>query len=411
MKEHVKTAALILLSLSAAFLVYRTWIADSGLFGGEAQGLPVFARERLDYTPSAARPAACAVMRSGERTGTQYDEETGHVYELFKFLLAGAFSTAANAEQVENTWTQREILSRDGVYFKFSGHFPLPLIAAWLSADVPALPAAAGGVEAVGLVFDGSSVQVYWIYTTGDFWLAESDAIFEEWPDMPEMRLCAFAFETAYTDVWRLRQLLIEEALPRASVILSVPPGIRQGDSVYAPFLVNLDLASSGATFYDRDDGRVYVDVESGRSCIFSDDGAIRFSSPAAVPPAASADAGIAADVLRAWEALSLLEPVTGSARFEVYRVTREGGTTIIEFLLVTGGVPVLWEPAMVEVRNGVIGQISLTLRFVEAGDSAAAPLPLRQAAALAPHGGTARLDLRYVPGGEAAEIMWVVSE
>lgn len=420
MKEHLKTVILILLGLSAAFLVYRAWVYDSGLFGMEAQGPSVFAPERLDYAPSSAVPAKCAVISGGERSGTQYDEAARAVYDAFKLLLGDALGAAANAELLDHSRMWQDALRRDGVYFEFTGGFPLSLVAAWLSADVSHLSGIPlyDGVEAIGLVFDGDSVQVYWVYLNGDFWLAETEARFPGWPELPELRPCVFAFESEFAGVWAPRQLLMEESRHRTAAALSLPPHIGHGDSVYAPFLETLNLSPSGATFYDRSDGRVYVNVENGSSCAFLTDGSVRFSSPAITPALLPGlDTSVAADVLRAWDVLSRLEPVMGDGRFEAYRVTREGYRTAIEFVVMIGSVPVLWETAVVEVNYGTIEQISLKLRYIGAGDASGALLPLRQTAALAPPGGASRLDLRYVPDLEAsasggdAHILWVVSE
>jgi hypothetical protein len=426
MKEHLKTILLVLLGLSAAVLVYRTWIYDHSLFGREGQEPVVFAPERLDYAPASVSPAKCAVMDGGVRSGAQYDAETSVVYNAFKLLLAEAIGTVVTAGRDE-MW--RETLRGDGVYFEFTGSLPLSLLAAWLSADSSRLSAAGvpldDGVKSVGLAFDGGSVRLFWATADGDFWLAGTEAEFAQWPELPELRPCAFAFESAHTGGWEPRQLFMEETRPRPAFTVSAPPDIRQADSVYAPFLEKLELFANSTTFYDRSDGRVYVDVENGHTCAILADGAILFSTPAmtaaeAVSIASGGHHSAAADVLRAWEALSRLEPAIGGGQFEVYRVTQTAVGTAAEFLLTFDGVPVRWESAVVEVRDGSIVRVTLRLCQIEAGNEDAVPLPLRQATALAPltpayagHGGRASLELRYYassPDGDWT-VMWVVPD
>ncbi|MCL2004370.1 MAG: hypothetical protein FWG72_10305 [Oscillospiraceae bacterium] len=419
MKEFLKTALLILLGLSAAFLVYRTWVYDNSLFGREMQGPAVFAPERLDYAPASAVPAGCAVMLDGIRTGARYDTETRDVYNAFKILLADAFGSVTSAEPLTGGRAWQSVLQSDGVYFEFTGSLPISLLTAWLSADGSRLPVLGipldSAVESIGLAFGDGAVRLFWSCPDGEFWLAETEAEFSGWPELPELRPCAFAFESDYAAGWAPRQLLIDETRPRPTAVISAPPDIRQSDSAYAPFLETLELFVGSTTHYDRSGGRVYVDIENGRTCEFFADGSVLFSNPAAARSASlSNDSSVAADVLRAWEALSRLELVMGGGRFEVSRVTQSPGGTAVEFFVMFGGVPVRWESAVVETAGGELERITLRLCVIEEGEGAGVPLPLRLAAALGPQNGAARLDLRYLPVSRAdaeADVFWVVSE
>jgi hypothetical protein len=421
MKKHLKTTLIILLGISAVFLVFQTWIYDSGLFSPEMQNPLVFAPERFDFAPSSAVPVKCTVMLGGVRSGAQYDEETRETYEAFVFLLAEALTTASVPETVLSGGVWQDIMRSDGVYFEFAGSFPLSLLAAWVSADISRLSAEGAssdaGIEAIGLV-SGEEAQVYWICTDGYFRLSKTDAVFTEWPELPGLRPCSFAFEENFADGVPPRQLFIAEDSPRVSAVISAPPDATQGDTFYSSFLEKLELSGGATTFYDRGDERVYLDVESGRTCAFLSDGTILFSA-SAVPAAhmGRASAGspnAAADVLRAWETLSMLEPAMGGGRFEVFRVTQTENSTIAEFLLMFGGIPVRWESAVAEIRNGVIEQVSLKLCQIEAGAEEIAPMPVRLAAAIIAQSGGARLGLRYVPLGQdrgEAHVKWVVQD
>ncbi|MDR0293024.1 MAG: hypothetical protein LBH95_02590 [Oscillospiraceae bacterium] len=422
MKEHVKTALLVLLGLSALYLLGRTWIYDSSLLAGRAVSNPILAAlfgvdraepeiwapARLDYAPSSVSPARCALMRGGMRTGAQYGEEAGQAYEAFRFMLAEAFGAAGEAAELrESEW--REKLRRDSVYFEFSGRIPLSLLAAWLSADSPGDAV----IEAVGLSFtEEGGTELLWAEPDGTFYGADVYVERGPWPELPELRPCAFAFEADgnYAAKLAARQLIMEEAEPRETLGMSAPPDIQQDLSLYAPFLEKLELSPLGTPFYMRGGARVYVDVGSGRSCEISPDGTIFFSCSARTElPEGSGDTRPAA-VLLAWETVSLLEPVMGGARFEVCRVTQTGAGITVEMMPAVNGVPVLWEPAVVEVERGAVRRMSLRLCRVTDGAERTAPLPLRQAAALLPDGGAARLGLRYAVGDDGyARAVWAV--
>ena len=399
MKEHLKTALLILLGLSALYLLWRTWVYDNSIFGPDAPEPGIYAPSRPDYAPAAAAPARCAVMRGGERRGAQYGGGTEEVYESFKVLLAEALSSAGKADVTdEAAW--RAALGRDGVYFEFAGPLPVALLAAWLSAGT----ALDGDVEAIGLIFGGGGAALFFSGADGVFYRADTRAEMAQWPELPELRPCAFAFETGYASVLAPRQLLIEETAPRVTVTASAIPDIGKDSSVYAHFLEKLAFSPASTSSYMDGGTRVYVDVANGQTCEISADGTIRFSSPQTSDGAGA----LAADVLLAWETVSALEPAVGGAAFEVFRVTRAGGSTVVEMAWMAGGVPVHLEPALVEIESGVLRRIVLKLYRVAAGEGEAAALPLKQAIALIPGGGEARLDLRYSieDGGRA---VWAV--
>jgi hypothetical protein len=205
----------------------------------------------------------------------------------------------------------------------------------------------------------------------------------------------------------------MEESQSRAVFTLEFPRDFIQGDQTYAAFLEALELHPGSTPFYERDDGRVYIDGESGRSCSFLTGGYIHFTT-SVIPHAAllTEERSIASDVLRAWEVLSQLEPASVSGKFLVVSAFRENGITLIEFALTFDSIPVIWEYAVIEVRDGVIISLSLKLcRIIEKQESSV-PLPVRQASVLVSPENTGRFGLRYVPG-ETGEFhaMWVVQE
>jgi hypothetical protein len=407
MKEHIKTLILVLLGVSALYLAWRTWVADSAvLFDMDRAEPEQVAPARLDVARAAPAPAKCAVMRSGERTGAQYGTETEEVYDAFRLLLAEAFGSAGEAAVLDSAALQ-DALFHDSVYFEFSRKIPLPLLAAWLSSESPADTV----IEAVGLSFTpGGEVRLIWVGTDGVSTITSTGAALRQWPELPELQPCAFVFETEYAAGLHPMQLLIEENHPRPNITVSAPPDLPDDLSSLAQFMDKLELPLTGTPYHLRSGTRVYVNVGSGRSCEISPDGTILFESP--VPSVQRYASTLADDVFRAWEAVSLLEPVMGGARLEVGLVTQTDDVTSVEFIMTAGGVPVQWEGAVAEVERGVVRRITLQLYRVSDASGESVPLPLKQAAALVPAGGAARLNIRYITGDSGtAQAVWAVKQ
>jgi hypothetical protein len=413
MKEHVKTAILILLGVSALYLAWRTWVVDSSVLFGSDGGEPEqYAPARPDIGPSAAAPAKCAVIRNGEPAGAQYDGQVQIVYENFKLLLTEALGSASPAAPLDMS-ALPEIWSGDGCYFEFSGRYPLPLLAAWLSAgyhdDIE--------ICAVGMVF-GTNGRTDLILTGADgvIYLAETDAVFTGFPNLPELYPCSFAFDLRPLTSLHPLQLIIEERQPRPAVRRYEPPD--PGDAVYTPFLAALDLHPFNTPSYMRGGTLVYLDTETERSCEISPDGTVVFSAPesrartrGAVLPAGSS--GMAADVFAAWEVLNNLEPAMGDATIEVSRVTPSETGFTIEFVLTVGGIPLLSEPPIIAETEGFeVKRLSLKPAPYKTTAEESRQLPVKQAAALAESYGKMFFDLRYSCGGDGLlRADWAVRE
>jgi hypothetical protein len=374
MKRNIKTVILTLLGASALFLVWRAY--DGSAFIRDRAETEIFAPQRLDYTRTSVSPVKCVIVRDGVRAGSQYDELTEAVYQAFKPYLAEAVSNAdGHLFFVYRGYGPQEDL--EGVYFEFGGELPLPLIAAWLST---ACPPALMDLEIIGLGLMAPGIEV--------------------WPVLPELpELCPGVHPS---------QLLMEGPA-RRTITVSKPPDINDYISHYTAFLETLGLFPAVTPSYTRGESRVYVDAESGRSCEISSDGTILFSAPAAAARPIPAAGNIAGDVLTAWETLARLHPVMGDAAFEVHRVAPAEEGTVVEFFITAGGVPLIWEPVVVEIALGAIRHISLKLCRADLTDNIVPPMPLRQAIALIEPGGSLNLSLRYPEGGGA--VSWVVGE
>lgn len=410
MKEHIKTVLILLLGGSALFLLSRTWVYD---MEPEPAGQPEnWAPVRQDYREIAVVPSRCAVMSGGLRRGAQYNETASALFQSFSPFLTEALNKAETPRLLnEEQW--REALERDGVYFEYTGSYPMPLIAASLSADSPE----GGDVTAIGLSFADGGTELFWREADGSMHSAAAGPEMKDRPELPEMNPCDFGFERADLPTVSPWLLLIHELSdPRLynHFRIETPPDIEVDLESYTPFMEALEMPPLSTSFYRRwGDARVYIDVDGDRSCKIASDGTILYT--AAVQESArvytqSGGPSLAGAVFRAKEIVSTLTQAMGAARFEIQHVEQTGGRIKISFMVTVGGIPFHHEPANVIIEDDVISSISLKLcRLAE--DSASAR-PLSQVHAAVLFSEDERLGLCYRDGGDGiASVEWVAVE
>ncbi len=401
MTERVKSALIFLLGLSALFLLSRTWVYD--MEPEAAEGPALLAPARQDHSQTAVVPGRCAVTAGGVRTGSQYSEASREVYRAFIPFLAETLNSAGEARSLEVTeW--RELLERDGVYFEYTGSYPLTLISAWLSVkNVPA----GGDVTAIGFCFFEEETELFWRQTDGSVWSAAAGREIASWPDLPELQPCRFAFETG-NPTWLL---LIDDNALYENIRVDAPPGIEEDLDAYTPFMEALHMPPLSTNYFLRGDGRVYVDVEGDRSCEIRSDGTVFYTASAAVESAVTRGyADMPGAIYRAWELVSALTPAMGGATFELQKAEQAGSTVTATFMTMYGGIPLLREPAVVVLENGEVRGVTLRLCRVSSDSESSRPLSLEHTALL--HGGGDRFGLCYQDGGDGtASAEWAVAE
>ncbi|MDR1670068.1 MAG: hypothetical protein LBR76_08925 [Oscillospiraceae bacterium] len=406
MKERLKTVLILMLSLSALFLLSRTWVYD--MEPGNAEQPAVFAPARQDYTAAAVIPARCAVMSGGIRRGAQYSQAARTVYASFRPILTEALNEAGEPRLLSTPLERRTLMDRDGVYFEYTGSYPMPLISAWLSAEGPA----GGNVTAMGLSFFEGKTELYWREADGSVWAAPAGTEAAQWPGLPEgMSLCAFAYESEKLRGVTPWLLVIDDQALYPSARLEAPPDIRENLESYTPFLESLGMPPLSTNFYASGDARIYISDEGARSCEIASGGGIFYADKTPVPEGSQANAQpraliLPAAALRALDVVSSLKPATGEASYEVYAAeqTEEGVT--VTLMLTLSGVPILHDPAVVVVEGSVVRSVSLKLCGVQRGSESGKPLPPEYAALLP---GGERLGLCYSGGGDGlASVGWM---
>ncbi len=138
--EHAKSVLILLLTLSAAFLLLETgtYFEKSGVGLWDQLRRAVISAPREDQgieLKAAAIPVRIAVCNADGRYGVQYEKDTtDKLYADVNSLLAEALGSAKQAFSIaEQEW--RNALSSEGVYFDFLGPVPLRALSAWLSGS------------------------------------------------------------------------------------------------------------------------------------------------------------------------------------------------------------------------------------------------------------------------------------
>jgi len=141
--EWAKSAAILLLLLSAALLTL-TAVSYSGAETPPLTRLEAYLRGASDQPPRKAQAPAQTDASSPLLISVRTDagrasfwgasEELGGVYETLGGFLAEALGTAGTPARAREA-DFHEAASGEGVYFRFPGEIPLPVLAVWLDAS------------------------------------------------------------------------------------------------------------------------------------------------------------------------------------------------------------------------------------------------------------------------------------
>ena len=144
--EWVKTALIVLLTVSALLLAWRTglfsdYLASVTIFGSFAElvrGTSGSTEPSGAAIKEAARPMTIVVTNEdGGRLGVRYDtDERDAVYEMTSSILGEALGSASTPVEInEEEW--RLALSGAGVYFEYITPVRLSFLDGWLDAVLP----------------------------------------------------------------------------------------------------------------------------------------------------------------------------------------------------------------------------------------------------------------------------------
>ncbi|MCI8525045.1 MAG: hypothetical protein HFF17_03815 [Oscillospiraceae bacterium] len=406
--EICKGIIIGLLLLSAALLA-MTIIYDSGPAEGLIGRLSAALGRAADQPPKmaqepaltdAAQPLLISVLGQAERASFWGDfAALDAAYEALGGHLAAALDTAGAPEAVTTAEFARAARGK-GVYFRYPGAVPLPVLAAWLDAGSTAKLSA----SRLFLGIEGERVVL----------LAGDGVAYCRMETQVEAALLSDALDSCPADGTRLAQELagtpFDRLDPLALVDLSCTDIAAGGSENPCDDLFLTSTAAAlgfnpyGDSKYRSDDGGT-VYTESDCTLRVSTDGLLTLQNSGQHPrfSAASASAGDRIEYVRA-----LLQALAGDrlgdGRLQFTALREAGEAVEVEFSYFLSGLPVeQGQEAAVTARFQ--GAVLTTLRFRVRTYTLSASerehlLPPTQAAAVQPRG--ADLQAAYADVGES---------
>ena len=407
-KEPVKTALLLLLTLSAAFLAWRGNLF-AGLFPGAEPPASPAQEEILSCQPAALPAEAALTGLSGLRYGVKYDE--GGMSSLFDAcspLLAEALGSAEEPAPIsEEVWRSR--LGGAGLYLNYGFSLPLSVLAAWAGGEAAwagsrtatALLLMSDGDDGIRLCFR-SGEGTYYSGGTASSWLSLQELLNAFFPNG-----AAFAFELPELGDCDPDSLVLEEPPTPRSATASGSQA-EAAAALAEQFGINL----SGQSRYSEADGTLVYPGEGGVLRLDAE-GTVSYTASEGKLGGASGTAEQVEAVRRLlW---SVHDACAGDEKLALTDLRREEGVLRLSFAYVLDGIPVqLNAGPAASAEWGPEGFRELTVlpRRYRRGETGLSLLPEKQAAAAAGSlypGSSGRLILSD-RGERSPELIWAVT-
>lgn len=398
MKERIKSIILTLLCLSSAFLTLRTWFYDSHLIEGTrlSRNRIVLALLGFDYEPApeefapeqrtlrpAVMPVTAALRLSGNFSAVRGDSAEW-LWERCVPLLTDAFGTAFEPERLNlKQWS--EIALSSCVYFEYPESVSLGLLMSWLNIST----ALEGEIITLGVCNSGGTAVLFYEDSSGRLWKQDTAARWQEQPEPENALNCAFGFELdgGMPD----RQLVVTQSEEFYCYEVHPSISIERDQTLYLPFLEKLGIYPPNTPMYSEDNARVYVETPYSQCRVFYG-GRIEYAGTGEADTPGGLRTADGVETARAL--VYSLSPLTGSAKFYLYRIEENGVEITAWFSYVINGIPVGDSAATVTIKNGAVTYALINLKSYRISDEKCFPIPIRQASALAT--GSGRLQLRY---------------
>lgn len=416
-RDFFQNIAIVLLTLSAAFLIAQTQLyslgvnAGSGYFqylSGSTSQAPDDAQTALTSLSAPVRLAVTGVYggRYGSVTLTTDNED----FEPVGGLLREALRSVQSFAVCEDT-AFLEALKGTSVYCDFLEPLPLPVVAGLMGASIDS------GLSVRRLVVSAREAggTALYLWCEGDVCRQGGTAVSAEELERVvsgyELNGAYFALDSGEPDS------------AGAAPCSLFPPELPE----LPVFSVSTALPDSGELlsalgFYPRTNSRyteaggVEVVTDGDRTLRLNPDGSIRYRSGGdpALTIAAAGEEPTAAEAVMGAAALlnSLLSGQTSEAGLYLTGVRQTEHTVILTFGWQSGGVPIRFDRggSAAEVTLSGCAVSALTLRFRQYADTGETSLllPLRQALAIAVRQAGAELSIGYVDGGVSASARWL---
>ena len=388
--EWFKSLLIVLLSLSAIYLLWFSYTSDSSLDSLRNLFTPTPAAtsvpDSAQLSSTVIHPVRLAVCQDNQRCGIQYDQAAADsAHADFSTLLSEAFSSAAAPRVIsEQNW--RTALGRTGIYLDYL--FPVPMdLLSGMTEQGQGNPALTGSVRRICLAEgDNGGVALFYINETDGLYYTSQTTLsltshLKTAVSGFSPNGSLFAFEVAGMEALDPYTLLT--TMPQARVYSAGNPLLTDSDRV-SDLLTTLTFHAQNFTL-DPIAGTQYIEGNDflrlsprGEVTFHTvGDSEVRFRIPDAntqntlnyVTALANATAG-------AW---------CGQARLHLADVEQTDTGLVISFQYCLNGSLVslpVEHAARFVVQNGAVTDFSLYLRSYSGTDQAPPLLPVLQAAA-----------------------------
>lgn len=404
--ERVKTMLIVLLSLSAAFLIWQSPLVQSSglaaLWGSDGSG----SNGGRVTTVSAPGPFRMVVGGSQGRYGIQYDQDAlDDLFAQTSPLLGDALATAGEAETIDREQWQARLTDGTYIYFDFYTDVPLSTLRTWLkgSAAQRGLTGSArwlllaeeadGSISLCGGEEDGR----YWRCATA--LSAELHLLSIVESITPNGAF--FAFEDKTVDGIVEPYTLLDDGTPQKTVYSSAVPTILSDEGQTAALLNALSFGGQNRATVPEGllcvDGEDTLRLSGNGRVVYDDAGGGRYPAGEGLSGAVEAAWGIAG---------AAMGTLSGDAKLQLLSAREMDGGYIVTFGYTLSGSPVYlyeggWAASFV-IRDGAVREFTIFLRTYTATAQQALLLPAGKAAAAlsALTEEACELIIRYVDDG-----------
>lgn len=421
--NKIKNAAIVLLTISAGFLLFKAVLNEAGSASGSlfnsTPETAVSATSGIRSEYLVTEPACILVTgKNGLHYAAKYDNKTGEkLLNLFSSPLGEALGTAGEPEEVaESSW--REALKSNSVFFDYIYPQPLSFISATLGTQVSGTPASELA-ERLLLANEGEGVYLYYIsQSSGKIYRCQTAAsaalLAEKIAEYP-VGTASFAFEGGeqYDQIDPYFIFTGESSQLRA--IAETNP---LDDAFPVSELLSLFGINARTTKPYTDAGGAVIYVDSGKSLRIDTDGRVLFSVTGQDGAAAPENYGAKtrADCLRACAQIvsSSIAGLSGAAAVGLTGITDDSlpASGTLNFGYSVDGIPVTLSggatAARFVIRGGVIVRAELCFRAYTFTGNTLVVLPEKQAAAIAQEKGGLPL-LTYEERAAGVTGTWII--
>ncbi len=415
--EHAKSALIVVLLISAVFLLYETGYYSSAFSSFDkiffsnndaSQKIDASDAESGSMVSSRARMISVCLGPNG-RYGSAYNSEfVEEDYSRFSAFLAEALGSASAPTIVDEAYWVKALES-ESVYFDYYSQQYLSLLSLQLGTKL-----SAGAQEAIASEFCLSceGETVYLLYRCGDEFYSCSTAVsntalrerIHEY--IPNNAL--FSHSDKLLSGMKSSELILKTLNSVPAIQSGGNPDVGQMLEILMPALgVNEYTTSS----YKESDGTaVYVDSNSVMRLSASGYASYELSGEA---PKTASDTDVKAAIDFCWEIVnSTVGKSCGEANLYISQIDAgENGEFIVSYDYMLNGVPIRSggrHAAVLIINNAELTNAELYFRSYLSSDAELKILPMYQAAAMASANGSEGIELRYYDVSEIIDCFWV---